>query len=528
MASNREYWIKRMQHREAVSYTNGLEATAGLLRQYKKAASSIRKEINDFYARYAGENGLTFEQAMREMSRADLQEWRGTVGDYVRRIQQEPNPQIRERLMREYDARSYNSRISRLDGLCGNIEMNVNNLYARADEQFRQLLGEEYTGGYYRAMYDLQTRLGYSGQFSTITREMVENTLAYPWSGANFSDRLWRNKTALVDTIRETLTQGMIRGDNIRDMSRAVADKLNSSYRNAERLVRTETSHIHNTAEIAAYEAAGYEEYEFMASLGERTCEVCGGLDGQHFKIADIQYGVNFPPVHPNCRCTTVGWEPEEEELPEGEQQEELSYEDWYDKYVAEREQLALDKSAGSGIIKADGEPSRFIFDKMTSEQRKEVIQKGVSVKKPVFSYDRPDNQAMSRLQRTAQMADNVFDVISHGSATTIEFFKQDFPDGDIRGHIDAFTLSCILKSRSDYKAFIKACKQKGVEPYVRLLSCSTGDTTDTGNCFAQLLANELHTTVYAPTKKLYVKPDGTIYVGKKNDGFFKDFIWRE
>jgi SPP1 gp7 family putative phage head morphogenesis protein len=337
--SNREYWIKRMQHREAVSYTNGLEATAGLLRQYKKTAAEIRREINDFYARYAGENGLTFEQAMREMSRADLREWRGTVGDYIRQIQREPNPQIRERLMREYDARSYNSRISRLDGLCGNIEMNINNLYARADEQFRQLLGEEYTGGYYRAMYDIQTRLGYNGQFSAITREMVENTLAYPWSGANFSDRLWRNKTALVDTIRETLTQGMIRGDNIREMSRAVADSLNSSYRNAERLVRTETSHIHNTAEIAAYEAAGYEEYEFMASLGERTCEVCGGLDGQHFKIADIQYGVNFPPVHPNCRCTTVGWEPEEEELPEGEQQEKLSYEDWYGKYVEGREQ---------------------------------------------------------------------------------------------------------------------------------------------------------------------------------------------
>lgn len=201
-----------------------------------------------------------------------------------------------------------------------------------------------------------------------------------------------------------------------------------------------------------------------------------------------------------------------------------MTYEEWYRRVV----ENGVDKSAGSGIIKADGEPSRFRFDKMTREQRKEVIQKGVSAKKPVFSYDRPDNQAMSRLQRTAPMADNVFDVISHGSATTIEFFKQDFPDSDIRGHIDAFTLSCILKLRSDYKAFIKACRQKGVEPYVRLLSCSTGDTTDTGNCFAQLLANELHMTVYAPTKKLYVKPDGTIYVGKKNDGFFKDFIWRE
>lgn len=187
--------------------------------------------------------------------------------------------------------------------------------------------------------------------------------------------------------------------------------------------------------------------------------------------------------------------------------------------FVAFLRGKSLDKSAGSGIIKADSEPSRFRFDKMTSEQRKEVIQKGVSVKKPVFSYDRPDNQAMSRLQRTVPMADNVFDVISHGSATTIEFFKQDFPDSDIRGHIDAFTLSCILKSRSDYKAFIKACKQKGVEPYVRLLSCRTGDTTDTGNCFGQLLANELGIKVYAPNDEILVKHNGLFDIGEHRDG---------
>ncbi|MGN1118966.1 MAG: minor capsid protein, partial [Oscillospiraceae bacterium] len=139
-----------------------------------------------------------------------------------------------------------------------------------------------------------------------------------------------------------------IRGDNIRDMSRAVADSLNSSYRSAERLVRTETSHIHNTAEIAAYEAAGYEEYEFMASLGERTCEVCGSLDGQHFRIADIQYGVNFPPVHPNCRCTTVGWdgadELEGEAFEQIEGQKQLDYEEWKRLYVDDRVEIEIPK----------------------------------------------------------------------------------------------------------------------------------------------------------------------------------------
>ena len=106
--------------------------------------------------------------------------------------------------------------------------------------------------------------------------------------------------------------------------------------------MRTETSHIHNTAELAAYEAAGYEQYEFMASLGERTCDTCGELDGKRFKVADKQYGVNFPPVHPNCRCTTIGYDPDDEVAELETEQEQLEYDEWYERYVEGREQPAI------------------------------------------------------------------------------------------------------------------------------------------------------------------------------------------
>ena len=142
----------------------------------------------------------------------------------------------------------------------------------------------------------------------------------------------------------------MIRGDNIRDMSKAVAEKLGSSLKNAERVVRTETSHIHNTAEIEAYKAAGYEEYEFMASLGERTCPTCGGMDGKRFKLSDKADGLNFPPLHPNCRCTTVCWDEADEEQKALEGQRALDYEEWYRKYVEGREQPKLESKGGATV----------------------------------------------------------------------------------------------------------------------------------------------------------------------------------
>ena len=104
-----------------------------------------------------------------------------------------------------------------------------------------------------------------------------------------------------------------------------------------------------------------------MASFGERTCEVCGGLDGQRFKLTDIQYGVNFPPVHPNCRCTTVGWDEADEaaEL-ESAEQEALTYDEWYAKYVEGREsvQIAEHQTAPALIAPTvDGRSNITVFD---------------------------------------------------------------------------------------------------------------------------------------------------------------------
>ena len=48
------------------------------------------------------------------------------------------------------------------------------------------------------------------------------------------------------------------------------------------------------------------EEYEFVATLDGTTCDICGSMDGKHFKISDFEEGATAPPLHPRCRCVTV------------------------------------------------------------------------------------------------------------------------------------------------------------------------------------------------------------------------------
>ena len=198
------------------------------------------------------------------------------------------------------------------------------------------------------------------------------------------------------------------------------------------------------------------------------------------------------------------------------------------------REQAAnerLTNAAGSGTMETaeerDENAARRRYDAMTREQRVEVIRRGIRESDATFSYDTAESHAMEYLRKAEPMP-NAFDVRAHGTDSLIEFFKQDYPKDDIRSHIDAYTLASILRGREDFRKFIADCKEREVEPVVRLMSCSTGDTANTGNCFAQLLANELGIRVFAPTDILYANPDGSVYVGDYQDGRFQDFIGRK
>ncbi|MBC1738736.1 minor capsid protein, partial [Listeria seeligeri] len=55
-----------------------------------------------------------------------------------------------------------------------------------------------------------------------------------------------------------------------------------------------------------AYEENGTDEYRFLAILDSKTSKICRSLDDKIFKIIDAVVGVNYPPMHPHCRSTTV------------------------------------------------------------------------------------------------------------------------------------------------------------------------------------------------------------------------------
>lgn len=307
MTNNEAYWTERALKHAEEAYLHDAALTAKLFQEYESAAKAIKREISAFYSKYAGKYGLTYDQAVRLLNRKEFQEWKASLAEYVDYIATIQDPKVKALLTAQLDALSANSSISRLEALQGQIDLILNDLFDKGVAQMKNQFGDDFVEGYYKKCYDLQSRAGFFNEIAKIDYAAIENVVSYPWSGAMFSDRLWQNKQALLFNTREVLTQGLIQGKSVNVMSSALAAKMGQSYKNAERLVRTETAHIHAESDRAAYKEAGVEQYEFMATLEVRTCDVCGSLDGKHFKVSEAKVGVNYPADNTRIvGCTTV------------------------------------------------------------------------------------------------------------------------------------------------------------------------------------------------------------------------------
>ena len=76
----------------------------------------------------------------------------------------------------------------------------------------------------------------------------------------------------------------------------------------SERIARSEVIRASNFAATEAFDQSGVvDEVQWLATPDDRIDSECADLDGQTIKLgSSFASGVEYPPLHPNCRCTVV------------------------------------------------------------------------------------------------------------------------------------------------------------------------------------------------------------------------------
>ena len=149
-------------------------------------------------------------------------------------------------------------------------------------------------------------RLGVTADWTILNDKMAKEVVMANFKGGTFSDRIWDNKDTLRTNLEQAITDTVVGGRSKDIAVKEIRERFNVGYSDADRIVRTETQRVLNDGQKESYTQNGYTKYEYLASLDERTSDICEELNGQIFEFSDAQTGLNFPPMHPNCRSTII------------------------------------------------------------------------------------------------------------------------------------------------------------------------------------------------------------------------------
>lgn len=316
------YWQKRFLKDKAKKINAAEKYIARTQEKYYRIAKEeIEEAIGKLYQSFADAENISLAEAKRSLSAADFDKIDFealAAGQAVRNKEYKESIQtlpadaaalIEKQHMQHEKTLSRYSQKGKLTHLSlteANIDRALLDLYDKTQISMYQMLSEEYEDGYYRSMYRNQQALGFGKDMAALNSRAIEKAVMTKHHKSNYSKTLYEHCKYFSKDMKQNLVTGLILGESMDRMASRMSKRLSVSAAAARRLVRTETAYIYETAAMDSYKECGISQYEFLAALDGKTSEICRELDGKVFDVKDAVLGKNYPPMHPNCRSTTV------------------------------------------------------------------------------------------------------------------------------------------------------------------------------------------------------------------------------
>lgn len=265
---------------------------------HKEHIETIQEQIDGFYMRYAGSEGLTRTEAMKRADQMDVTAFANKAKKAVK--EKDFSPETNEWL------KTYNlkMKVSRLELLKEEINWELIQMYDKDYQLISESLREE-------ARLELERQAGILGNSAKGAVKRIEGIVNADFYGKNFSERVW-GRTGLYQSTQKEVFKSLNRiyatMDGYRRERNRLMERMGTTEYETMRLLKTENSRIKVQAQIESFKANEFTHYVYVTE--KSACSVCKPLDNKVFAVKDAKMGENLPVMHPNCYCSTYGYIP--------------------------------------------------------------------------------------------------------------------------------------------------------------------------------------------------------------------------
>ena len=361
---NSEYWQQRFGQLENASHQEAMTVYSRIEESFYQAQREIENKINSWYVRFANNNEITINEAKKLLNSNELKEFKWDVQEYIKYGHEN---ELNELWIKELENASTKYHISRLEALKIQTQQTMEKLFGNELDEVDNLTKNSYINNYFHTMFEYQKGFNVGFNVTNIDQNKLSKIVNKPWAvdEKNFSERIWGNKTKLINELHNELTKMCLTGKSPDESIKYLSKKFNTSKAQAGNLIMTENAYFSQLAQKDCFNALDVEKYEIVATLDSHTSEICKEQDGKVYNMKDYQPGITAPPFHNYCRSTTVPHFDDDFDL-EGERaardedgktyyvSDKMKYDDWYKKYV--QNQSNLQNEAKNAKIKTHSE----------------------------------------------------------------------------------------------------------------------------------------------------------------------------
>lgn len=341
---NEDYWAKRKANLIYEQMDKAEKQADKFDEIYKQSKAYLDKQINKVFDKFQRDYGLSERDARHVLNNMKDQK---DLNELRKVLEARPNDPNIQRLLADLDSPAYAYRMKRLERLNDDLDRMRESIYHSEKKDSDAFYSDLMKDSYYKATFDLQQQTGLAYSFSNLPETEIKRLRGLKWTGEAYSDRIWDNTGALASSVKDELLVSLMTGRSVRDTSKAIAERFGVGQNKARRLIRTESAFFHNQMELLSYEDAEITKYKFVAVLDRRTSEICQEHDNKVYDTDKAVPGVNYPPMHPWCRSTTIAYD-EDADYSKLERRArnpktgkveyvpaDMSYKEWYSRYVA-------------------------------------------------------------------------------------------------------------------------------------------------------------------------------------------------
>lgn len=333
---NKDYWKKKADDELNRNHNSILRFSLILDNLFNSFKDEIDEKIFFKYFKYLKNGNLKKILSQNELS--DLKKF---LNEHYNKINENIKlKNILKQHIKKIESYLERKSVTQTEDLLITFDVSLVELGLKEDELYTKELTETYEESYNRQSYDLALLLGFWLLVSE--NDMTDDIFDF-WYDDNYRGRIWKNVNKTSFDMKQGFLRLIATNGSLDDLHKMIDKQMNTALNRSKMLCSSEKSNIIQKAKDKVYTDNKIVKFRYISSLWEKTCSICKSLDGLEFEMKDKQVGVNHPPMHPRCICTTIpifddGFVEEYERFAETKDgwitvPSTMTYDEWKNKY---------------------------------------------------------------------------------------------------------------------------------------------------------------------------------------------------